>query len=160
MNKKQITRKSMGKFPVVPGNPDPKAGKWNELYALTGHWQSDLKFFKDELRFLNRVINKFFIWLTEDGNVMMARTMVNRLTGLEGRRNALDLEIAKYMSHIRELLQNPFPYDDTRLREQHMELESELAAFVKDFRSLKEEVFELTEQVLETEDGANQFLGS
>ncbi len=160
MKKQSNLRKSRGKFPAVPGNPDPKSGEWNERYAMTSHWQSDLNFYFDEMRFLNRVINKFFIWLSEEENVKMTRVMVNRITASEGQRNKLDQRMASHMQHIREILQNPFPYDDSVSRDEHMRLEEAFAVFVKNFRALKREVFALTEHVLETEDEANQFLGS
>jgi hypothetical protein len=159
-NKKRSKKKFMGKFPAIPGNPDPKSHKWIELYALTEHWQSDIRFFKDELRFLHRVTRKYLLWLTDDGNIRKTRSMVNYISEAEAIRNSLALEIDKHMLHIKELIQNPFPYDDSQIQDEHMKLENGFTVFVKNFRSLKEEVFELTERVMDTETEANQYLVS
>ena len=38
---------------------------WEELYILTKHWKSDLLFYKDDLKFLNHLIDKYFIWISK-----------------------------------------------------------------------------------------------
>jgi len=41
---------------------------WQDLYARTEHWKSDIEFYRDESRFLRTLIDKYFIWLIKDGN--------------------------------------------------------------------------------------------
>ena len=47
--------------------------KWQELYVLTDHWKSDLAFYKDDLRFLHHLIDKYIIWITKDENLNMVQ---------------------------------------------------------------------------------------
>lgn len=35
--------------------------EYQQLYILSEHWLSELQFYKDELKFLNHLIDKYFI---------------------------------------------------------------------------------------------------
>ncbi len=134
--------------------------EWAQLFVLTEHWQSDLKFFKDELRFLHRVIKRFLLWLNEDENIMRTRSLVNRITEVEKIRQTLDEQVLKHMVHIRKVMENPFVHDENKVRDEHEDLERDFTLFVKNFRSLKELVFEDAERVIEQEEELNRFLGT
>jgi hypothetical protein len=56
---------------------------WQQLYALTEHWKSDMEFYKYEIQFLKQLINKYFIWLVEDERINKIRVLVNILRGME-----------------------------------------------------------------------------
>jgi hypothetical protein len=138
----------------------PEKGEWSKLYILAEHWQSDLKFFRDELRFLNRIIKRFLLWLNEDENILSTRSLINRITDTENHRRTLDEHVAKHMLHIRELMENPFVYDETRVEDEHLAMEKEFSGFVKNFRTLKSDVFKEAEHVIEREEELNRFLGT
>ena len=49
-------------------NPDGTSFEYEnckELYILTKHWKSDLEFYKDDLRFLHNLVDKYLIWITK-----------------------------------------------------------------------------------------------
>lgn len=48
---------------------------WEELYVLAEHWKSDLLFYKDDLRFLHHLIDKYFIWITKAENMAMVKAI-------------------------------------------------------------------------------------
>lgn len=51
---------------------------WQELYVLTEHWKSNLLFYTDDLKFLNHLIDKYFMWMTKKENIDLVReTEVN-----------------------------------------------------------------------------------
>ena len=52
---------------------------WQELYILTDHWKSDLDFYKDDLRFLHHLIDKYIIWITKDDNLNMVKDIEKNL---------------------------------------------------------------------------------
>ncbi len=47
--------------------------EWQELHALTSHWQSDMIFFSDELRFIDRVIDKYFTSLVDKDHIEITK---------------------------------------------------------------------------------------
>ena len=86
-----------------PGNYSTTAS-WEELHALTRHWVSDLRFYQDDLRFLHRLIDKYFIWITDQGNLHCLDAKIN----IEGNALYRQPEIIK----MRDLSQ-----EDERERE-------------------------------------------
>lgn len=136
-------------------DPAPKSSlnveTWISLSALTRHWQSDLEFFEDELRFLHTLINKYFLWLIDEENIVKTRKLVKKLVEIETRRNLLFQKTEKHLKHLQGLIENPFSHDAHVVNIEHSALEEKIADFVKEFRSLKHEVFALTEHILESE---------
>ena len=39
------------------------------IYILTEYWKNDLEFYRDDLRFLQHLIDKYFIWMTQKENL-------------------------------------------------------------------------------------------
>lgn len=138
----------------------PAKEEWSKLYVLAEHWHSDLKFFQEELRFLNRIIKRFLLWLNEDENILSTRSLVNRITETEKDRHTMEEHLSKHMMHIREIIKNPFVYDESKVTDEHVRLEVEFSDFVKEFRTLKGQVFTEAERVIEKEEELNRFLGT
>jgi hypothetical protein len=150
MNKGNSRAKSASE--LRPGSKDEDQQAWSELYILTEHWQSDIKFFHYELNFLNILVDKYFTRLmAEEENVSKVKPVAMKLSRIEDRERELDQKITKHLQHIQELMENPSSDNSQKFRDEHVELEIELANFLKDFRATKSEVFGLTEQVLKSE---------
>jgi hypothetical protein len=124
---------------------------WPELFSLTEHWQSDMKFFRDELNFLNILIDKHLIKLVEEDNVSTIAPLAITLSKFEKRSVALDQRIAKHLQHIQGLIENPFSHDSRTSQDEHLELEKDLVDFVKEFRIIKSEIFSVVERALKSE---------
>jgi hypothetical protein len=133
---------------------------WISLSVLSEHWQSDLAFFKDELRFLRSLINKYFIWLMEEENIEKTRLLAKGITEMETQRNSFDQQVATHLQHLQRLIENPFAYDAHAIKQEHEKLENNISQFVKDFRVLKRETFDLTELVIESEKAQHLLKGN
>lgn len=124
---------------------------WQELYVLTEHWKSDLLFYQDDLKFLDHLIDKYFIWLTKKENLDQVREIVNGLVKTDKLCSTLLKEVNKHLSHLAGLIDDPFKYDSHKFRTEHQLLEDKLADFVKTFRENRKKVFAVTEHVIESE---------
>lgn len=124
---------------------------WEELYVLTDKWKSDLEFYSFELSFLHKLIDKYYIWLTNDELINEVEGAASKVFAANRTRNTLSLKTLQHLRHLEEIMENEFSYDGQLFRKEHEELENKLAAFYKNFKLLKKEVFLLTEQVLEGE---------
>lgn len=124
---------------------------WSSFYAAAQHWQSDIKFFEDELGFFRLLIDKNLSLLIEASNIAQTRKMASDVINLEKERGVLAGEIAKHFKHIAALMENPFAQDAQQFKDEHAVLENRFADFVKTFRSIKSEVFTLNEQVVHSE---------
>ncbi len=46
---------------------------WQKLYLLTELWKSDLLFYKDDLKFLYHLIDKYFLRISKRENIDMVQ---------------------------------------------------------------------------------------
>jgi hypothetical protein len=125
--------------------------QWSAVYTLTEHWQADMKFFNDELNFLNILVDKYLLKLAEEGHISTIAPLAMALTKLEVNNRELDQKIEKHKLHIQEVIENPFSHNSQAVKDEHIALESELYDFVDIFRITKKEIFDSTEQILKSE---------
>lgn len=124
---------------------------WQELHVLTSHWQSDMAFFADELRFIDVLFDKYFNALIDPENIGKTKAIASRLSNLKNDRETLSSRLAEHLHHIKELMTSTLAKDANIIREEHISLEDDLSEFIKIFRVVKREVFELTERIARTE---------
>ena len=125
--------------------------EWQELHALTSHWQSDTVFFGDELRFIDLLIDKYFTSLVDKENIAVTKDVASKLSDITKTYESLYKKVSEHLRHIENLMVDPFALDASAFRHEHQMLEDELVAFVKSFRDIKHRVFQLTERIVKTE---------
>ena len=124
---------------------------WQKLYILTEHWKSDLLFYKDDLKFLDHLIDKYFIWISKKENIDLVRDIELNLLQIYKQGNSLLKRVNKHLHHLAELIDDPFKYDSHEFRKEHEQLENDIAAYVIAFRKNRKETFVITEYVVDTE---------
>jgi hypothetical protein len=128
---------------------------WQELYILTDHWKSDLNFYKDDLRFLHHLIDKYIIWITKDDNLNMVQEIKKNL--FEIRNISVDLmkEVTSHQGNLGLMVENPVQTSNPQFMKDHEVLEDKISNFVKLFRSNRKEIFKITEYVIDSEELPN-----
>ena len=128
---------------------------WQELYILTDHWKSDLNFYKDDLRFLHHLIDKYIIWITKDDNLNMVQEIKKNL--FEIRNISVDLmkEVTSHQGNLGLMVENPVQTSNPQFMKDHEVLEDKISKFVKLFRSNRKEIFKITEYVIDSEELPN-----
>lgn len=121
------------------------------VYALTEHWQSDVKFFEDELNFFHVLIDKYLPLLIDQKNVEQTRKMVSHVLDLDKSRVLLEERIDLHAQHLADVVENRYVKRLPDYTEEHTNLEKEFSAFVKKFRAIKSEVFKITEQAIHSD---------
>ncbi len=129
----------------------PQGDLWSFFYAVAQHWQSDIKFFEDELGFFRLLIDRNLSLLIDASNIEQTRKMVSHVTNLEKERGVLTAQISKHIKHIAALMENPFAQDAQEFKDEHARLETAFADFTKSFRSIKSEVFKLNEEIVHSD---------
>ena len=124
---------------------------WNQLYVLTAHWKSDLQFYKDDLKFLHHLIDKYFIWMIRKDNVTKVREIIKKLYELDLKCEDLLKRVIIHLNHLAGLIDDPFKYDSHEFRSEHEKLEDNITEFIKSFRTNRKETFLITEHVIESE---------
>ena len=125
--------------------------EWQELHALTSHWQSDIAFFGDELRFMELLIDRYFTSLVDQNHIAITKDVAAKLSHIKKIHDSLYQKVLKHLKHVENFMVNPFASDASAFRNEHATLEDELVSFVKNFRDIKRSVFQLTDQVIKNE---------
>jgi len=129
---------------------------WQKLYILTEYWKSDLLFYKDDLTFLDHLIDKYFIWISKKENIDLVRDIELNLLQIYKQGNSLLKRVNKHLHHLAELIDDPFKYDSHQFRTEHEKLEDSIADFIKSFRKNRKDVFAITEYIIDNEEFVRQ----
>ena len=124
---------------------------WKELYMLTKHWKSDIQFYKNDIKFLQRLINKYFIWVTKKENIETVTKIESSLHKLTKNCDSLIKSIDKHLEHLSNLINDPFKYNSQTIKAEHPKLENDIAEFIKIFREHKKDTFAITEYIVDDE---------
>jgi hypothetical protein len=125
---------------------------WKELYVLTEYWKSDLLFYKDDLLFLERLIDKHILWISKKEDYEAVRAIEKSVAKTNNICTALLKRVQKHLTHLADLMENPFVYDEQTFRNEHQQLEDDFTAFIKTYRVNKKEVFEITKHLIESDE--------
>ncbi len=124
---------------------------WEELYVLTEHWKKDLGFYKEDLLFLHRLIDKYFIWIVKEENNEAVRKILHGVQKMKDKCRDLLEKVSSHLNRVGNFVEKPEPEEDRLFRIEHEHLEDEIADFVKAFRKNRRDVFEITEHVVDSE---------
>ncbi|HEA19798.1 hypothetical protein LCGC14_2075710 [marine sediment metagenome] len=136
--------------------PRPKgnyieSGQWQELYTLTVHWKSDLLFYKDDLKFLRHLVDKYFIWVKNQDNLDGVQKVGEAILKDIRECDQLLRRVSKHLSHLARIIDEPFKNDSQLFRKEHAELEDDIARFIKNVRKERKHLFKITEHVMDKE---------
>lgn len=137
---------------------DVKMTYWQHLSIETRHHLSDLDFYEGEAVFLRNLIGKYLHWLMEEDYFPHIRTVLQNLQQVDNRITATRTEYQSIVNRLGLLIENPFAQDESRIRESYVQAADNLRDLVTEFRSVKNEIFEMVEQTLRTEK-ARKLLG-
>lgn len=146
-------------FSLRPKSDYLNQASFADLVALTGHWLSDLVFYGDEIKFLKHLVDKYFIWLTQEKYITSVEMLMVKLNEFSKVQQEFLAKSCKHYRHLEELEENPFSHDEQCFREEHSRLEDDIARFTKAFRVMKQEVISLSEEAI-SEEKLNHLLAS
>ena len=125
--------------------------KWEELFVLAEHWKSDMEFCHDELTFLGSLVDKYHSSLINKEGIAQMKLISDKLSKAHGKQKEIVDKIDKHLIHLEDLMENPFSHDEQQFRDEHAFLEDHIADFIKEFRSIKNEIFTITKGVIRDE---------
>lgn len=140
-------KEAMESFRSRPKSNYIQNSKWQELYILTEHWKSDLLFYKDDLRFLRHLVDKYFIWITDQDNLDDVSRVGEGILKATRECDEFLVRIDEHLSHLANSTEN----DSKRFRTEHEELEDKIAEFIKRVRQHRAQLFKITEYVIDSE---------
>ncbi len=141
----------MENFRSRPKHEYIKNTDWQQLYALTEHWKSELLFHSDDLTFLRHLLDKYFIWITNSDDLEKVGKIGESV--LKDNRECAELlaTVDKHSTHLADIIDDPFKYDGQVFRKEHQKLEDEIALFIKNVRESRKQLFGITEYIVDSE---------
>jgi len=141
----------MENFRMRPKGDFIKNSSWQELYVLVEHWKSDLLFYKDDLKFLRHLEDKYFLWIKGEADLERIRRAGESI--LKDTRDCDDLlkRVDRHLSRISAIIDEPENQNHRVFREEHMELEDDIAQFIIKTRKNRSELFKIVELDVEVE---------
>lgn len=142
----------MSNYSDNPGGTAFEYENCKELYILTKHWKSDLEFYKNDLRFLHNLVDKYLIWITKKENLELVNTIKKKELDLGLQCDNLLKEISKHLNEGAKIIENPQGSGWENFKNDHLSLENNIAQFIKEFRENRKEVFKVTEYIMDSEE--------
>ncbi len=141
----------MNEFRSRPRDSFIQQKAWQELYALTEHWKSDLMFYRDDLKFLHHLLDTYFIWITKEENVEAVQTVGNKILADTKICKSLLKKVDEHLSHLAGILNEPLEHDSILFRKEHQVLEDEISMFIKAVREDRKHLFAVTKHFIDSE---------
>lgn len=141
----------MDELRIRPRSNYLHSANWQELYLLTKHWKSDLKFANYEINFFKGLVDKYFIWVKDKDQITQVQHLANILVHLTSELENIDMAITKHLNYIRLFINSNFSRDEEAFRVEHAMLEDKIVGFTNALRETKREIFNLTEEMLNNE---------
>ncbi len=143
MKQQEGMKDSRGEYLNEPG--------WEHLHTVGQRWQSDMKFFADEVRFFYLLTDRLFGGLVMEERKERAAGLARDLETLDQERHGLNDRVDRHLNEIENIIQNPFPNDAQAAKNTHEALEVDVAAFVRNFKEVKRELFLMAEEIMESD---------
>ena len=91
----------MDELRIRPRSNYLHSANWRELYLLTKHWKSDIKFANYEINFFKGLVDKYFIWVKDKDQITQVQHLANILVHLTSELENIDKAITKHLNYIR-----------------------------------------------------------
>lgn len=122
----------------------------DELHKMSRFWISEIAFWKDETRFLQKLLGTYFMQLVEEeGTLKHGNMLMESLDAFQNETlSGLLKGVQNHEKHLAVLLENPFHDTEIAYREEHQRLEGRVSGVMKEFQLLKKEIMLLSEHFL------------
>ncbi len=122
---------------------------WQDLYILIEKWKHTIEFKEQEIEFLERLIETYFIKLLLQENLDDLIVLQGDLRNVRIQAKRLLLRTQTHMTHIIDLLDSSIALDEEAFRTELAVLEDHSTDFIDVVKQLCFTVFKLTKSVLD-----------
>lgn len=130
---------------------------WEELYILARHWKDDLYFYQEDLQFLQKLIGRYSIWITSKDNGKTTNNLLSDLQRLNKDSKTILVELDQHLQNLSSLMQGNGSLNQEDVLEDQVDLEEQIATFIKGFRKNRQQAYRVSEQIMDSEDLSDHF---
>ncbi|WP_372766578.1 hypothetical protein [Lutibacter sp.] len=119
-----------------------------ELHHDSKLWMSEIRFIKDEIRFLEHLLSANYIDCIAIGLHKKIEESVNQISTEKKVGTTLINLINEHEKILSELIKNESATSNTNFIENHKKLEIEVNAYINKYKDLKQQIFKIVENVM------------
>lgn len=119
-----------------------------ELHQDAKIWISEIHFINDEIRFLEHLLSSKYIDCLSSGLSKKIETSAKKISEEKTTGQLLLEHILKQEGILADLIKNDSGSSNTNFLETHKKLGLEIDIYVKKYKRLKKQIFEIVEKVM------------
>jgi tRNA U34 5-carboxymethylaminomethyl modifying GTPase MnmE/TrmE len=124
-----------------------------KLHQESRNWLSAIAFWKDEVRFMQNLINKNFVYFFSNNDKDSLKVLLKRIQEMEKTKlDTLKKKVINHEKHLADYSKNKTDFNEQIVRKEHAVLTNDLDLFQTNYRLIKTELFRLAEEVLKEKD--------
>ncbi|MBP8791858.1 MAG: hypothetical protein KBH29_01620 [Lutibacter sp.] len=119
-----------------------------DLHNESNNWVSEVEFILDEIRFLNHLLSVKYIDYLVAGLSKRIEIFTKKLEVEQKTGTVLIDSFKKHEIVLADLIENNNLITNINYIEQHKTLENEIEIYLKKYKNLKKQIFEVVEKVM------------
>lgn len=123
-----------------------------ELHHDSKVWLSEIRFIRDEIRFLEHLLRANYIDCLSAGLYKKIETLVDKMSKERIAGETLKIIIKEQEAILSNLIKTNNVLSNKNYLENHRKLELEMDLFVHKYRKIKSQIFEIIENVMKQKD--------
>ncbi|MBI9040545.1 hypothetical protein [Lutibacter sp.] len=120
----------------------------SELHEESKNWLSELAFIRDEIKFLNHLLSEKYIDYLFAGLGKRIEIFTKKMKVEDASGEILIETINKHELLLAELIEHNNLLTNINYIDQHKKLEKEIEIYMKKYKNLKKQIFEVVEKVM------------
>lgn len=120
----------------------------SELHEESKNWLSELAFIRDEIKFLNHLLSEKYIDYLFAGLGKRIEIFTKKMKVEDASGEILSETINKHELLLAELIEHNNLLTNINYIDQHKNLEKEIEIYMKKYKNLKKQIFEVVEKVM------------
>jgi hypothetical protein len=122
------------------------------LHRMSRKWLSDFGFYKDELHFMQNLLQKHFLYFFEKERVDTIQPLVNRISSsLKIQLADLEKAVSLHEVELAKIIKSGDKINEKSYRVAHAKLNERVWQYDEDLKLVKQELFGIAEKVLKEE---------
>ncbi|MDB5126180.1 hypothetical protein [Mucilaginibacter sp.] len=119
-----------------------------QYYVMAEHWASDLKFFKIETAFFDKLIKEYFIPIGEISGMEALRDLLNKINRLKEDEQATCKMLTEQLQQLELMAEDFIPENIDSIQGKQVQLEYLVTNLTHEFREVKKDLFVKIENIM------------
>ena len=121
----------------------------DEMHFSSVQWQSELNFYKDELRFFEDMLKEYTMPIIESNLFSRIQDLITELSASEKELKQLQEQVNDHTNRLERLVENvDEPGEGRTYRQEHKNILQLMNDFTKKYKQLKKDIFSSVTEAL------------